>query len=138
MQEVDIEMSTDKPFASKEVGARSLEANVLMELQPHSQPTGILVEGGSLAARWAQPNQKCFKTLKHIYISSAMELDENEALPSPLTAPVCICLFKDVKVWHYLWEILSNHDLEGNINLCELKTELEIDGQLHVCKVTTM
>jgi hypothetical protein len=51
MQEVDIEMSTDEPFVSKEAGAGSLEANVLMELQPHSQPTGILVEGGSLAAR---------------------------------------------------------------------------------------
>jgi len=130
MQEVDIEMSTDKPFASKEAGTGSLEVNVLMELQPHSQPTGM--------ARWAQPNQKCFKTLKYIYISSAMELDETEALPSPLTTPVRIRLFKDAKAWHYLREILFNHDLEGNINLCELKTELAINGQLHVCKVTTM
>jgi hypothetical protein len=67
-----------------------------------------------------------------------MELDETEALPSPLTAPVRIRLFKDAKAWHYLREILFNRDLEGNINLCELKTELAIDGQLHVCKVTAM
>ena len=67
-----------------------------------------------------------------------MELDENEALPSPLTVPVHIRLFKDAKAWHYLQGILFNHDLEGNINLCKLKTELAIDRQLHISKVTAM
>ena len=101
-----------------------------MEPEPHSQPAGVLFEGGGLAARWEQPNQKHFKTLK--YISLAMELDESETLPLPLTSSLCICLYKDAKAWHYLWEILFHLDLEGNINLCELKTELVVDGQLYV------
>lgn len=66
-----------------------------------------------------------------------MELDETETLPSALTPSLRIRLYKDAKAWHYLREILFRRDLAGNINLCELKTELAVDGQLYVCKVTS-
>lgn len=50
-QDVEIEMSTDGPFAGKEAGPQSFEVNEVMEPEPHSQPAGTLVEEGDLAAR---------------------------------------------------------------------------------------
>lgn len=61
-----------------------------------------------------------------------MDFDETDTLPSSLTPPVRIRLYKDAKAWHYLREILFHRDLEGNINLHELKIELAVDGSLHV------
>ena len=65
-------------------------------------------------------------------ISLSMDFNETDALPSSLTPPVRIRLYEDTKAWHYLCEILFHHDLEGNINLHELKVELAVNRSLHI------
>lgn len=65
-----------------------------------------------------------------------MVVDETETSPLPFTPPVRIRLYRDARAWHYLREILFYRDLEGNINLHELKSELAVDGQLHVRNFT--
>ena len=68
-----------------------------------------------------------------MHISLSTDFNETDALPSSSTPPVRIRLYEDAKAWHYLREILFHRDLEGNINLHELKVELAVDGSLHVC-----
>ncbi|KIJ97142.1 hypothetical protein K443DRAFT_106124 [Laccaria amethystina LaAM-08-1] len=108
-QMVDIVMSSVEPSMRKEA-EREFTNAIDVEMEPEWL---LQAEGGALA------------------VSSSLPLDEPEIPLFPFPS-VCIRLYKDAQAWHYLCEILFHRDLEGNINLHELRLELAVDGELQV------
>ena len=136
-QEVDVEMSSVEPSVHQEAEPEfTNEIDVEMESEWLPRTGRALAQGGALAIRWAQQNLKCYTSSQ--LLSSSLPFDEPENRLSPLTPPVRIHLYKDAQAWHYLREILFHRDLEGNINLLELRSELAVDGELQVGRFTSI